>query len=381
MKSDCAQCRERFSEYLDGALEASGRREVDAHLRGCAQCRAELDLWRSTTRALAELPRRAAPDGFGARVMERLGPPRAAAPLRPRLLTLWARALPVAAMFLLVFGIMFTVHRNGAFDRARAPVRAVAMRVAAPAPMAAAARGLPAVEEAASDEVSAAALGGAGALGTRMAAPESARRGAAVRLGEEERPERMAMSLVVAGAGARAAAEAEPMTDSVRKPAAMAPRPYRSPAEPMLRKEADALVFRQTAAPPDEVRPPEQVLTMQVKDPLETARRAIAAINAQGLQATLALRANNQADIVVQVPADRYDPVVAALAGLTPPQSQMLSNTAFARGDFYRWKLASYNAINSRRPPPRHASAPPPAGAMAAWRTVRPAPNGPGQWR
>ncbi len=43
---------DRLSEYLDGDLDAAARREVDAHLAGCADCRATLaDLERVTVRA------------------------------------------------------------------------------------------------------------------------------------------------------------------------------------------------------------------------------------------------------------------------------------------------------------------------------------------
>ena len=114
MKPECTHCRERFSDYLDGLLAAPERQELDAHLAGCAECRRELDLWRATVQAVGELPRRGAPQGFGARVMEGLEAQGAQAPARPRVRSLWLRAMAVAAMLLVVLGVVLIVQRSGA---------------------------------------------------------------------------------------------------------------------------------------------------------------------------------------------------------------------------------------------------------------------------
>ena len=115
-----------------------------------------------------------------------------------------------------------------------------------------------------------------------------------------------------------------------------------------LRRDA-GLVFQQANARPEAVRPPQQVLTMRSADPADLIRRATAVANKQGLVVTLVLKPNDQADISIQVPADRYDALVAALVDLTAPQSQSMSNTAYAQGDFYRQALVNYRALNTNR--------------------------------
>jgi anti-sigma factor RsiW len=66
-----------LSEYRDGELAAPRRRDVDAHLSGCAECRAELAFY---GRAAAVLPRPKAPSSFETErfaraVLERLEAP------------------------------------------------------------------------------------------------------------------------------------------------------------------------------------------------------------------------------------------------------------------------------------------------------------------
>ena len=148
MKPECAHCRERFSEYLDGLLSPPERAEADAHLAGCAGCRQELDRWRATLQALGELPRHGAPEGFGSRVMAGLEAPLEAP--RARVRSLWLRAMPVAAMLLVVFGVIVIVQRSGergpAAERAHLALSQPAAPAAsvAPAPAAAEAPAAPA---------------------------------------------------------------------------------------------------------------------------------------------------------------------------------------------------------------------------------------------
>src|SRR5207249_3019022 len=47
---------DELSAYLDGALAGAERSSVDAHLAGCASCRAELGRLQGALRALAMLP-------------------------------------------------------------------------------------------------------------------------------------------------------------------------------------------------------------------------------------------------------------------------------------------------------------------------------------
>jgi anti-sigma factor RsiW len=61
---DHANCREmlgRFSDYIDGELEATLCAEIEAHLDGCPDCRVMIDTMRRTitlyhTQTATELP-------------------------------------------------------------------------------------------------------------------------------------------------------------------------------------------------------------------------------------------------------------------------------------------------------------------------------------
>lgn len=299
MKPECTRCRERFSEYLDGLLDAAGRAEADAHLAACADCRRELERWRSTLRDVAALPRQAAPEGFGAGVMARLQA-RVARPQRSLLLNLYLRALPVAAMLLLVFGAVAIVQHNATM---KAPTRSLAMaRMPAQAPA-------PPV------------LAGAQAA----LKPPYRRAGA-------------------------------PASSATKMAAVDAERLKGRPAQPPLqmamaaaRAAGGELVFRQTLHLSHAVARPEQTLTMYSADPAELTRRAIEVANREGLEVTLVFKPNGRADISIQVPAEHYEPLVAALSDLAAPQSQTLSNSALAQGAFFRQALDRYNANNRLR--------------------------------
>ena len=67
----CQRAQQKFSQYLDSALEPGEQADLDAHLVECAKCRRELQAWQRTVAALRSLPRHSAPAGFGRRLMER----------------------------------------------------------------------------------------------------------------------------------------------------------------------------------------------------------------------------------------------------------------------------------------------------------------------
>jgi anti-sigma factor (TIGR02949 family) len=113
MAAECGQHRDRFSEYLDGELDGQARAALEAHVAGCAECRQELDALRRTVQAVRDLPAEPAPMGLTEDVLTRL---RAEAPGRGAVLVLWSRVLPVAAMLLVVVGLVFSVSRNGLFE-------------------------------------------------------------------------------------------------------------------------------------------------------------------------------------------------------------------------------------------------------------------------
>jgi hypothetical protein len=54
---------EQLTDYVDGTLTSRARAEADAHVRGCATCRAELALATAGKRAVAGLERPVAPAG------------------------------------------------------------------------------------------------------------------------------------------------------------------------------------------------------------------------------------------------------------------------------------------------------------------------------
>jgi anti-sigma factor RsiW len=83
-----------LSAYLDDELAPAARRDAEAHLAGCADCRAELDDVASARKAIRILPVHAVP---------RSGPdwgdraPYPAAPAASRNRAIWALAAAVAA--------------------------------------------------------------------------------------------------------------------------------------------------------------------------------------------------------------------------------------------------------------------------------------------
>lgn len=58
---DCASFDERLDDYVDGALDETGRRQVEAHAAACPRCAAALEAQRRLLKAAAELPREIAP--------------------------------------------------------------------------------------------------------------------------------------------------------------------------------------------------------------------------------------------------------------------------------------------------------------------------------
>jgi len=84
----------RLTAYVDGALGAAQRVEVEAHLTGCPRCQAEVDAERVIAGAVRRLPAPPVPHGLAARVRRRSRKPVA---LRRRV---WIPS--VAAMLLLV---------------------------------------------------------------------------------------------------------------------------------------------------------------------------------------------------------------------------------------------------------------------------------------
>jgi RNA polymerase sigma-70 factor (ECF subfamily) len=141
----CPEVRDRLSAWLDEDLPPAERREVEAHLSGCAPCRQEGERLRRTVALLAGLGRPRAPAGFVDRVLERVEP----APWYRRL----ARGLfvpvpvkvPLQAAAAVLVAIMAVLVYERTPELSRPPV------VPAPVPAARPAEPPAAVEEKARD--------------------------------------------------------------------------------------------------------------------------------------------------------------------------------------------------------------------------------------
>lgn len=104
----CGDVEARLDEYVDGTLGTRERAAVDAHLAGCAACRAALAELRGLVANAHALPQRIEPPrelwtGIAARIMKRRRPARGTAWWRGR--ALWAGVSAAAATLVLVFGV------------------------------------------------------------------------------------------------------------------------------------------------------------------------------------------------------------------------------------------------------------------------------------
>jgi putative zinc finger protein len=106
----CRDAREWLSDLLDDALEPDRRRDVEAHLAGCAECRVELDRLRATVTALREVEPARAPAGFVDRVLQRAYPVPWYRRLGARLFLPLSIKLPVeAAAIVVIAGLAMLV--------------------------------------------------------------------------------------------------------------------------------------------------------------------------------------------------------------------------------------------------------------------------------
>lgn len=134
---DCAQVRERISEWIDGEILPAGRAELERHLAACAACRAEGEALSAVSRALRALPRKAAPAGIAREVRERLareqliGPGAPDARRRRPFLPRWMKGMGLAAAALLV---VVSVGNWGAKAPPGADQEAIAVQDKAPSP-------------------------------------------------------------------------------------------------------------------------------------------------------------------------------------------------------------------------------------------------------
>ncbi len=116
----CGEVDARFDAYVDGTLGVRERAAVDAHLAGCAACRAALAELRGLVANAHALPQRIEPPrelwtGIAARITER-PPARGTVWWRER--AFWAGVSAAAATLVLVLG----VHRLTGPARPSGPV-------------------------------------------------------------------------------------------------------------------------------------------------------------------------------------------------------------------------------------------------------------------
>ena len=66
---DCAECRLRLQDYLDGALPKQESLRAFLHLRTCSECQAEYEDMRAVFSLLDDLPPHEVPSDFDSRVL------------------------------------------------------------------------------------------------------------------------------------------------------------------------------------------------------------------------------------------------------------------------------------------------------------------------
>ena len=69
---NCAHTQALLDEYVDGELPASDAARVEAHLRGCGNCRQSAEELRAISARISTLPAPTLPEGFAQRLFERL---------------------------------------------------------------------------------------------------------------------------------------------------------------------------------------------------------------------------------------------------------------------------------------------------------------------
>jgi hypothetical protein len=348
MKQKCAQFREMFSEYLDEQLTPARCKALEAHLASCEQCRAELRLWRMTVEAVADLPRHRAPQGFMQGVMARIEEPETVRPAA-RVYVLLRRALPFAAMFLLGFGLSVLVRPQASDESERMALELLCEEYGAlsePGVFRQSARRAAGRARGQAEDGSMIALptGGEETLAAPDFAPESAQ--------QSQADEPMLEDLRRTPAPNRdrgdiAATDWAAISHKERRiPLGMARA--EGPPERGLREGADLKGMYAFGVPSSPVQAPQQVLTMVGSDPMALTNRAMHVAVSHRVGGTLNFTPEGPINMQVAVPIADYERMLAELARLTRPESQMLANTASARGMFFDQAITNFVATQSR---------------------------------
>ena len=104
---NCDAYRDRIDELVDGTLDGAARRELDAHLATCAECRAVAEDLLAIRRAASHLPPLTPPDRIWQQVAPRVAAPIAAAP-RPTPNWRERLAVPLAIAAVLLAAVAIT---------------------------------------------------------------------------------------------------------------------------------------------------------------------------------------------------------------------------------------------------------------------------------
>lgn len=94
----CRECRDQLSAYREGELADPLRKELDAHLAGCAECRAQLAGLEQMIRQMKGLPPVPVPADFRSRVWQKIEKESGFQRLRRAILEPWYLKLPVEAL-------------------------------------------------------------------------------------------------------------------------------------------------------------------------------------------------------------------------------------------------------------------------------------------
>jgi len=107
----CDQLREQFGAFVDGELDAAARTAIEAHLRDCDACRAELDRLRELTARIQGAGPDGVPPDLWDRIAERLDT--RALPRRRRFLVRMRTVVAAAACLLVAVGGGYLLLQRG----------------------------------------------------------------------------------------------------------------------------------------------------------------------------------------------------------------------------------------------------------------------------
>ena len=118
---NCAQMKERFSDYADGVMSAANTCAFERHIAHCSRCATDYKLFTATTAALEAIPEVETPKGLHSAIMRSIRT--GAVPSKPKWWQVdWLNALsakfparPLATGLALtfVFGILYTLTPVG----------------------------------------------------------------------------------------------------------------------------------------------------------------------------------------------------------------------------------------------------------------------------